>query len=180
MSQSPNSTDKTDILKIYRVSNIKTRCRKTDHGFDGISDKFARNIYGTTKGHVTPYVIVLSLTATRYFCQNVALKIHQRKTLRVVRCWLRSRTNVDRVLPKRDFMWTQLMYPENQLNMLSNKPLKDNIEINYRVGQLQDVSTNYDIIINHAVLEWLSEPFVAIDLLIETVTAKWLSIPKLF
>ncbi len=49
MSQSPNSTDKLTFLKSTE-SVTSNETPKTDHGFDGISDKFARNIYGTTKG----------------------------------------------------------------------------------------------------------------------------------
>jgi S-adenosylmethionine-dependent methyltransferase len=41
------------------------------------------------------------------------------------------------------------------------------VSIDYSVGSLQSVTKQYDLIINHAVLEWLQEPFAAIELLLK-------------
>ncbi len=164
MSQSPNSTDTLTSSKSTEsvTSNVTP---KTDHGFDGISDKFARNIYGTTKG-------TLRHTLLCYHLQQLGIlpelcsETSAAKTRRVLDagCGLGQMSTE---FAKAGFQVDAIDVSGESIEYAQQHALQDNIEINYRVGQLQDVSSNYDIIINHAVLEWLREPFVAIDLLIQ-------------
>lgn len=164
MSQSPNSTDKLTSSKSTE-SVTSNQMPKTDHGFDGISDKFARNIYGTTKGTLRHTLLCYHLQQLGILPERCS-ENSSAKTLRVLDagCGLGQMSTE---FAKVGFHVDAIDVSGESIKYAQQQALKDNFEINYRVGQLQGVSTNYDIIINHAVLEWLSEPFVAIDLLIE-------------
>ncbi|MDG1814721.1 MAG: methyltransferase domain-containing protein [Glaciecola sp.] len=142
-------------------TNESTFTATSDHGFDGISDKFARNIYGTTKG-------TLRHTLLCHHLQQLGIlpEPHSKNTLRVLDagCGLGQMSTE---FAKVGYQVDAIDVSGDSIESARQQALQDNVEINYRVGQLQDVTGKYDIIINHAVLEWLSEPFVAIDLLIE-------------
>lgn len=142
-------------------TNESTVTATSDHGFDGISDKFARNIYGTTKG-------TLRHTLLCHHLQQLGIlpEPHSKKKLRVLDagCGLGQMSTE---FAKVGYQVDAIDVSGDSIESARQQALQDNVEINYRVGQLQDVTDKYDIIINHAVLEWLIEPFVAIDLLIE-------------
>lgn len=142
-------------------TNESTVTATSDHGFDGISDKFARNIYGTTKG-------TLRHTLLCHHLQQLGIlpEPHSKKKLRVLDagCGLGQMSTE---FAKVGYQVDAIDVSGDSIESARQQALQDKVEINYRVGQLQDVTDKYDIIINHAVLEWLIEPFVAIDLLIE-------------
>lgn len=149
-----------------------------DHGFDGISEKFARNIYGTTKGtlrhsllcHHLQHLGILpegpAQEASGQEAPGQGASVQDVRALRVLDagCGLgqmstefaKAGYNVDAI----DVSGESIAYAKQQAQA-------DELHINYHVDQLQDVTQQYDIIINHAVLEWLSEPYAAIDLLLE-------------
>lgn len=127
----------------------------TDHNFDKIAQKFINNIYGTTKGKIRCEIVwdelvdCLSLLPQRplrildagggfgFFSQKLAALGHQ-----VVLC---------------DISAALLDEAKNQI---SDKEYAENIEILH--CSIQDlpnyVEGKFDLILNHAVLEWLAEP----------------------
>lgn len=128
-----------------------------DHGFDGISDKFAKNIYGTTKGQL-----------------RHALLCHHLSTLNLVNtppkqildsgCGLGQMAeffaDAGHHVEGMDISSESIAYAKQQAQ-------DKHLSIDYSVGSLQSVTKQYDLIINHAVLEWLQDPFAAIELLLK-------------
>ena len=126
----------------------------TDHNFDKIADKFVKNIYGTTKGKIRNEIVwdeilhCLSLLPNRplrildagggfgFFSQKLAALGHQ-----VVLC---------------DISGELLKEAKKQL---VDKGYADNIEIFHcSIQKLPDViDGKFDLILNHAVLEWLAD-----------------------
>lgn len=127
----------------------------TDHNFDNIAQKFVKNIYGTTKGKIRTAIVwdeilhCLSLLPQRplrildagggfgFFTQKLAALGHQ-----VVLC---------------DISGELLKEAEKQI---ADKEYQQNIEILHcSIQQLPDFTAGkFDLILNHAVLEWLAEP----------------------
>ena len=127
----------------------------SDHNFDPIAQKFVNNIYGTTKGKIRSEIIWLELQhclanlpqrplrildaggGFGYFSQKLAELGHQ-----VVLCDISS----------------ELLKVAN--SQIADKPYAKNIEIHHcAIQELnQVVSGHFDLILNHAVLEWLAAP----------------------
>ena len=127
----------------------------TDHNFDTIAQKFVKNIYGTTKGKIRSEVVwdellhCLSLLPKRplrildagggfgFFSQKLAALGHQ-----VVLC---------------DISGELLKEAEKQL---SGKEYADNIQLLHcSIQKLPEfINGKFDLILNHAVLEWLADP----------------------
>ena len=169
MNHPPKRTDELSAPQ-SSVSVTTNASATTDHGFDGISDKFAKNIYGTTKGTLRHTLLCYHLQQLGIL-PEVGPDNSSTKTLRVLDagCGLGQMSTE---FAKAGFQVDAIDVSGESIDYALQHAEHDNLEINYRVGQLQDVSINYDIIINHAVLEWLSEPFAAIDLLIERLQPK--------
>lgn len=126
-----------------------------DHNFDNIADKFVKNIYGTSKGKIRSAVVwdelahCLSLLPDRplrvldagggfgFFSQQLAALGHQ-----VVLC---------------DISGELLKEAQKQL---AGKDYQDNVQILHCSIQnlSQFVNGHFDLILNHAVLEWLADP----------------------
>jgi len=126
-----------------------------DHNFDPIAQKFITNIYGSDKGAIRKEVVwrELLLCLQRlnkprlrildagggfgYFSQKLAALGHQ-----VVLC---------------DISGELLTIAKQQL---ADKPYKDNVTVVHCAIQSlnQHVEGQFDLILNHAVLEWLAEP----------------------
>lgn len=127
----------------------------SDHNFDSIAQKFVKNIYGTSKGKIRDVVIwdellhCLSLLPKRrlrildagggfgFFSQRLAALGHE-----VVLC---------------DISSALLKEAERQL---ADQPHRHNISLYHcSIQQLSTVEQGqFDLILNHAVLEWLAEP----------------------
>ncbi|MCW8996045.1 MAG: methyltransferase domain-containing protein [Psychromonas sp.] len=127
----------------------------TDHNFDKIAQKFVKNIYGTTKGKIRSEIVwaelqhCLSLLPKRplrildagggfgFFSQKLAALGHQ-----VILC---------------DISGELLKEAEKQL---SDKDYADNVQILHcSIQNLAEfISGQFDLILNHAVLEWLADP----------------------
>ncbi|WP_160061299.1 methyltransferase domain-containing protein [Psychromonas sp. L1A2] len=126
-----------------------------DHNFDSIAQKFVNNIYGSHKGKIRKEIVWreilncierLNKPSLRvldagggfgYFSQKLAALGHQ-----IVLC---------------DISGELLSIAKEQL---ANKPYKDNIQIIHcSIQTLHDhIDGQFDLILNHAVLEWLAEP----------------------
>ncbi len=127
----------------------------TDHNFDNIAQKFVKNIYGTSKGKIREAVVwdelqhCLSLLPNRslrildagggfgFFSQKLAALGHQ-----VVLC---------------DISGELLKEAEKQL---AGKDYQGNVQILHcSIQNLPEfIDGKFDLILNHAVLEWLAEP----------------------
>lgn len=127
----------------------------SDHNFDSIAQKFVKNIYGTSKGKIREAVIwdellhCLNILPTRklrildagggfgFFSQRLAALGHE-----VVLC---------------DISQALLTEAEKQLE---NKPYRNNIRvIHCSIQALPEFEQGkFDLILNHAVLEWLADP----------------------
>lgn len=127
----------------------------TDHNFDRIAQKFVKNIYGTTKGKIRTAIVwdeiqhCLSLLASRplrildagggfgYFSQKLAELGHQ-----VVLCDISS----------------ELLDEANK--QLKGKEYANNVQVLHCAIQdlPQFIEGSFDLILNHAVLEWLANP----------------------
>jgi S-adenosylmethionine-dependent methyltransferase len=127
----------------------------TDHNFDNIAAKFVKNIYGTSKGKIRTEIVwdellhCLSLLPDRplrvldagsgfgFFSQQLAALGHQ-----VVLC---------------DISGELLKEAQKQL---AGKAYQYNVQILH--CSIQDLHTRidgkFDLILNHAVLEWLAAP----------------------
>lgn len=139
----------------------------TDHNFDPIAQKFIKNIYGSFKGDIRKEIVWEELLdcITRlnkstlrvldagggfgYFSQKLAALGHQ-----VVLC---------------DISGELLAVAKEQLQ---GKPYANNVQIIHcSIQNLSEhVEGHFDLILNHAVLEWLSEPQATLQRLL-----KWLS-----
>ena len=126
-----------------------------DHSFDGLADKFAQNIYGTTKGQIRAAVVwqdllsCLSRLGDRplrildagggfgYFAQKLAAMGHH-----IELC---------------DLSAEMLELGRQQIE---EKGLSERIRLIHCPIQALDqhVEGEFDLILCHAVLEWLSEP----------------------
>ena len=127
----------------------------SDHNFDSIAQKFVKNIYGTTKGKIRSEIIWLEIQhcldklpqrplrildaggGFGFFSQKLAKLGHQ-----VVLCDISN----------------ELLKVANI--QIADKPYANNIEIHHcAIQELnQVVSGHFDLILNHAVLEWLGSP----------------------
>lgn len=127
----------------------------TDRNFDNIAQKFVKNIYGTTKGKIREAVIwdelqhCLSLLPKRplrildagggfgFFSQKLAALGHK-----VILC---------------DISGELLKEAEKQL---AGKEYAANVQILHCSIQMLPgfISGKFDLILNHAVLEWLADP----------------------
>ncbi len=127
----------------------------TDHNFDAIAQKFVKNIYGTTKGKIRSEIVwdellhCLALLPKRplrildagggfgYFTQKLAALGHQ-----VVLC---------------DISGELLQEAEKQL---CGKEYADNVQLLHcSIQNLPEfIGGQFDLILNHAVLEWLADP----------------------
>ena len=127
----------------------------TDHNFDVIAQKFVKNIYGTTKGKIRSAIIwdellhCLSLLPKRplrvldagggfgFFSQKLAELGHQ-----VILC---------------DISGELLKEAEKQI---CGKAYAANVQILHcSIQELPNLmSAKFDLILNHAVLEWLADP----------------------
>ena len=140
----------------------------TDHNFDNIAEKFVKNIYGTTKGKIRSAVVwdellnCLSLLPERplrildagggfgFFSQKLAALGHQ-----VVLC---------------DISGELLKEAEKQL---AGREYADNVQILHcSIQKLPEfISGKFDLILNHAVLEWLADPKQTLKGLLEFLAA---------
>lgn len=126
-----------------------------DHNFDPIADKFVKNIYGSDKGQIRKEVIwreledcIKQLNKPRlkildagggfgFFSQKLAKLGHQ-----VVLC---------------DISGELLKIAETQLK---DQPYQQNVTLLHCPIQSlsEHVTGQFDLILNHAVLEWLADP----------------------
>lgn len=137
---------------------VKTS-KQTDHGFDGISDKFAKNIYGTTKGQLRHALLCHHLTSLGFVDKAPMQVLDSGCGLgHMAEFFAHAGHDVHGI----DISSESITYARQAA-------VNQHLNIDYTIGSLQSVTRQYDLIINHAVLEWLHEPYEAINLLLKQV-----------
>jgi S-adenosylmethionine-dependent methyltransferase len=124
--------------------------------FDGIANKFDRNIYGTTKGKLRHQLLrfylddVLMLPAKEVLDAGASTGMMAKEFAQVGH-------NV-----------TLLDISSEALD-IARERLSEYHSTRFVNGSLADISKSFDIILCHAVLEWLNEPLIAIEHLLSFV-----------
>lgn len=119
----------------------------SDRNFDGITDKFAKNIYGTSKGRLRHELLCHYLYEHEILGNDLS-GLH----ILDAGCGLGHMT--------RELVKTNAAVTAIDVSHDSIASAQSNITetVSWEVGQIQDVSQQFDIIICHAVLEWTNEP----------------------
>lgn len=124
--------------------------------FDGIANKFDRNIYGTTKGKLRHQLLSFYL--------NNLLTLPAREVLDA---------GAGTGMMAREFAQAghhvTLLDVSSEALGIAKERLSDFHSARFINGGLEDVSQSFDIILCHAVLEWLDEPFIAIEHLLSCI-----------
>lgn len=123
---------------------------KNDHIFDGIAHKFSKNIYGTTKGQLR-HTLLCDVLTSHLTAKSSIIEIGGGTG--VMAAFL-TELGHDVVLTDAS---------EDVLNE-ARENLKNFPNVEIRHQYLQEISdlSEYDVLICHAVLEWLDEPYEAL------------------
>ncbi|WJG07868.1 methyltransferase domain-containing protein [Aliiglaciecola sp. LCG003] len=134
--------------------------KNTDQSFDAIIDKFANNIYGSTKGQLRHELLL------HYLQQYINLAERSLDIIDVgggtgIMCEALAKYN--HRLTYNDISEQAVLLAKSNLAQLSN--------IEFNCGSLTELpdSKHYDLLICHAVLEWLVSPFEAIEKMLSMV-----------
>ena len=131
---------------------------KNDHIFDGIAEKFANNIYGTTKGRL------------RHTLLCDVLAPYLARPLKAIEIGGGTGVMTAHIAA----MGHDVVLTDASSDVLSKAaPLlnaSDNIRIRHQYLQEIDDLAAYDLVVCHAVLEWLDAPFDAIDFIHKNMT----------
>ncbi|AMJ94707.1 SAM-dependent methyltransferase [Alteromonas stellipolaris] len=135
---------------------------KLDHIFDGIAAKFADNIYGTTKGKLRQIILCEALAPFVEVSENTQSKkvIEVGGGTGVMAAHLAS---LGHSILLTDGSEDVLEHAKENLKTFSN------VDIQHQY--LLDIQNmeNYDLVVCHAVLEWLNDPYQAIQFLYDNM-----------
>lgn len=125
-----------------------------DRNFDDITSKFAQNIYGTTKGKIREEIVWQDLVAILHdFPQEQKLTILDAGG---------GQGQIACKLAKLGHQVTICDISQQMLDIAKESAEKDNLTLNYINAPIQqlapDLKHTFDIVICHAVLEWVHEP----------------------
>lgn len=123
----------------------------TDHSFDGITQKFANNIYGSTKGQIRHALLC------HYLAQYQMLDMDlSSKTALDAGCGLGHMT--------REIIKTNADITAIDISEESIAQAKKTTHgwVDWRVGSLQSISSHFDYVYCHAVLEWTQDPLATV------------------
>ncbi|MCW8092210.1 methyltransferase domain-containing protein [Alteromonas sp. ASW11-130] len=128
---------------------------KSDVHFDGLADKFAANIYGTTKGQLRHRVLIHALTKVLESPSQTVIEVGGGTGL-MTKVFLEAGHDVVFT----DASAEILEHAKLNLDGMAN--------VAFRHQQLQEVSDfhQFDIIVCHAVLEWLHAPLDTLSLML--------------
>ena len=125
----------------------------SDGSFNGIANKFDENIYGTTKGQLRHQLLLHFLSSSLASAHMNVLDLGGGTGMMSVE------------FAKRGHSVTVFDMSQDALNIAQQR-LKDYPNTQYILGELSEIdshiNTQYDFIICHAVLEWLSDPLSAL------------------
>lgn len=138
-----------------------------DRNFDDIADKFARNIYGSGKGDIRQAVVWQDL-------QNILFHLGENSTLNVLDAG-GGLAQLSQQLAKRGHQVTLCDLSSQMLALAEKEIEQQGLLSQYRfvhspvqnIGQ--HLSEPVDLILFHAVMEWLADPKAALDILLSEV-----------
>lgn len=134
------------------MSNHNSNCN--DRNFDDISNKFAKNIYGTTKGKIREVIIWQDIEAIlSTYPANQPLTILDAGG---------GQGQIACKLAKLGHNVTLCDISQQMLDIAKTAAESEHLTLTYINAPIQELSTkltnNFDLVICHAVLEWVSEP----------------------
>jgi S-adenosylmethionine-dependent methyltransferase len=142
--------------------NMVKLVMKSDVVFDTVANQFEQSVYGSSRGFIRWNVLWEDLVTELPHLRKSGLSILDagggagRMTLGLAKLG----HHVTLVEPSKEML-------EKARELVSSEPVSDNITF---VNQsLQDFTAkqSFDVVLNHAVLEWLAEPKVALEHLIK-------------
>ena len=132
---------------------------KTDRNFDDISHKFAKNIYGTNKGKIREAIVWQEL-------ENILANYPADKPLTILDAG-GGQGQIACRLAKLGHEITVCDISEQMLELARKQAEQENLQLNFINCPIQDleqfIKTQFDIVICHAVLEWVAEPIQIIQ-----------------
>lgn len=127
---------------------------KQDRNFDDISNKFAQNIYGTTKGQIREAVVWQEL-------EKVLATYPHNKSLNILDAG-GGQGQIACRLAKLGHQVTLCDISEQMLELAKQKAQSEKINIDCLCCPIQQldnlINKQFDLVICHAVLEWVAEP----------------------
>jgi S-adenosylmethionine-dependent methyltransferase len=128
----------------------------SDHSFDGITQKFAHNIYGTTKGKIRHALLC------HYLSEHNMLNVDlSKKTVLDAGCGLGHMT---REIIKTNANITAIDISAQSIAHAREATCGD---VDWQVGSLQSIESRFDYIYCHAVLEWTQAPLDSLEHLLK-------------
>jgi S-adenosylmethionine-dependent methyltransferase len=133
---------------------------KPDQSFNNIADKFEKNIYGTSKGRLR-HELLLHYMQTHMDLATSKLQILDAGGGTGVMA--RSLVDLGHQLSINDI--------SEDVLTLAREKFRDDSSISFIHGEIQnlDPALSYDVVVCHAVLEWLQEPLQGVAALLERV-----------
>lgn len=134
--------------------------KKQDQSFDKFADKFEKNIYGSTKGQLRHELLV------HHLHQHIPLS---GKSLDVLDAGGGTGVMTEMMLDLGHRV-TLSDISEKALSLAENKlGVNSKLDIQHKDILSLNAEKKYDLVVCHAVLEWLQNPFDVIDKLVELV-----------
>ncbi|MAD45592.1 MAG: rRNA methylase [Oceanospirillaceae bacterium] len=143
---------------------------RSDRNFDDIAKRFARTIYATPKGQ-------LRLLALEQDFADLNIPLNEAEVLDIGG----GQGQFSLQLAGQGAQISLCDISAEMLALAQDQFAAGNLPLNSRQCSLQDVNNDFpgefDIVLNHAVLEWLEDPFAALPLLSDKVKpGGWLSL----
>lgn len=123
-----------------------------DRNFDGLSDKFANNIYGTTKGRLRHELLIYHLQS------NGILSDLGNKAVIDVGCGL---GHMCHSLAQFGASPLGIDISEESIQQNLQNPLLQDCD--FKVASFHDISDRFDLVVCHAMLEWVKDPLAALE-----------------
>ncbi|OCG15054.1 S-adenosyl-L-methionine-dependent methyltransferase [Gilliamella sp. Fer1-1] len=134
---------------------------KQDRNFDDISNKFAQNIYGTTKGKIREAIVWQTL-------EEILATYPPNRPLTILDAG-GGQGQIACRLAKLGHQVTLCDISEQMLALAKQKAQIENVKINCLCCPIQQldslINQPFDLVICHAVLEWIAEPIALLKAL---------------
>lgn len=130
-----------------------------DRNFDDISHKFAKNIYGTTKGKIREAIVWQEL-------ENILAKYPTKRPLNILDAG-GGQGQIACRLAKLGHNITVCDISKQMLDLASRQAQQENLTLNFIHCSIQNldqfIDQSFDLVICHAVLEWVADPLQIIQ-----------------
>ncbi|WP_392562961.1 methyltransferase domain-containing protein [Orbus sturtevantii] len=118
-----------------------------DRNFDDITSKFAKNIYGTTKGKIREVIVWQDMV-------SILAQFPQSQKLSILDAG-GGQGQMACKLAKLGHDVTLCDISQQMLDVAKTQAKADDVSLNYQHCAIQELSGSFDIVICHAVLEWV-------------------------